>query len=103
MFCFDAMIGCLVLLLFADASSFDAVRLFAVEPDSAVLILLDVDAVIYFVCLLEAVGVGFVVVVVVVFLPDDVLDELQVEEDVEEDVYVQLDVLLYVLTSDQSC
>ena len=39
------MIGFLVLLLFADASSFDAVRLFAVEPDSAVLILLDVDAV----------------------------------------------------------
>ena len=52
MFCFDAMIGCLVLLLSADASSFDAVRLFAVEPDSAVLILLDVGVVIYFVCLL---------------------------------------------------
>ena len=52
MFCLDAMIGCLVLLLSADAFSFDVVRLFAVEPDSAVLILLDVDAVIYFVCLL---------------------------------------------------
>ena len=38
-------------------------------------------------------------VVVVLFLPDDVLDELQVEEDVEEDVYAQLD----VLTSGRSC
>ena len=47
MFCFDAMIGCLVLLLSADASSFDAVLL-----DSAVLILLDVGAVFYLVCLL---------------------------------------------------
>ena len=46
------MIGCLVLLLSGDASYFDAVQLFAVEPDSAVLILLDVDAVIYLVCLL---------------------------------------------------
>ena len=52
MLCFDAMIGYLVLLLFADASSFDAVWLFAVEPDIAVLILLDVDAVIDVVCLL---------------------------------------------------
>ena len=52
MFCFDAMIGCLVLLLFANASSFDVVQLFAVEPDSAVLILLDVGAVFYLVCLL---------------------------------------------------
>ena len=41
MFCFDAMIGCLVLLLSADASSFDDVLLFAVEFDSAVLILLE--------------------------------------------------------------
>ena len=31
--------------------------------------------------------------VVGLFLPDDMLDELQVEEDVEEDVYAQLDVL----------
>ena len=52
MFCFDAMIGCLVLLLFADASSFDVVQLFVVDADSVVLILLDVDAVIYLVCLL---------------------------------------------------
>ena len=52
MFCFDATIGCLILLLSADASSFDAVRLFVVEPDSAVLILLDVDAAVYLVCLL---------------------------------------------------
>ena len=52
MFYFDAMIGCLVLLLSADASSFDAVQLFAVEPDSAVLILPDVEAVVYLVCLL---------------------------------------------------
>ena len=52
MFCFDAMIVCLVLLRSADASSFVAVQLFAVEPDSAVLILLDVDAVVYLVCLL---------------------------------------------------
>ena len=50
--CCDAMIGCLVLSLSADASSFDAVQLFAVESDSAVLILLDVDAVVYLVCLL---------------------------------------------------
>ena len=52
------------------------------------LILLDVDAVIYLICLLYVVDVEFVVVVVL-FLPDDVLDvldELQVEEDVEEDV-----------------
>ena len=33
--------------------------------------------------------------VVVLFLPDDVLDELQVAEDVEEDVYAQLDVLTW--------
>ena len=46
------MIGCLVLLPFADASSCDAVQLFAVDADPAVLILLDVDAVIYLVCLL---------------------------------------------------
>ena len=37
--------------------------------------------------------------VVVLCLPDDVLDELQVEEDVDEGVYAQLDVLIYVLTS----
>ena len=48
--------------------------------------------------------------IVVLFLPDDVLDELQVEEDVEEDVYAQeadvyaqLDVLLDVLTPGRSC
>ena len=41
--------------------------------------------------------------VVVLFLPDDVLDELQVDKDVEEDVYAQLDVLLDVLTSGRSC
>ena len=65
------------------------------------LILLDVDAVIYLVCLLYVVDVEFVVVVVL-FLPDDVLNELQVEESVEEDVYAQLDVL-DVLTSGRSC
>ena len=41
--------------------------------------------------------------IVVLFLPDDVLDELQVDKDVEEDVYAQLDVLLDVLTSGRSC
>ena len=44
--------------------------------------------------------------VVVLFLPDDVLDELdelEVKENVEEDVYAQLDVLLDVLTSGRSC
>ena len=41
--------------------------------------------------------------IVVLFLPDDVLDELQVEEVVEDDVYAQLDVLLDVLTSGRSC
>ena len=41
--------------------------------------------------------------VVVLFLPDGVLDELQVEEDVKEDVYAQLDVLRDVLTSGRSC
>ena len=41
--------------------------------------------------------------VVVLFLPDDVLDELQVDKDVEEDVYAQLDVLLDVLTVGRSC
>ena len=41
--------------------------------------------------------------IVVLFLPDDVLDELQVEEVVEDDVYAQFDVLLDVLTSGRSC
>ena len=53
-----------------------------------------------FVCC-RIVDVEFVVVVAL-FLPDDVLDELQVEEDVEEVVYAQLDVLLDVLTSGRS-
>ena len=39
------------------------------------------------------------VVVVVLFLPDDVPDELQVEEDVVQHFYAQLD----VLTSGRIC
>ena len=45
--------------------------------------------------------------VVVLFLPDDVLDELQVDKDVEVDIYAQLEVDIYaqldVLTSGRSC
>ena len=70
------MISCLVLLLFLDA--FVVVQLFAVNADAAN----------HLVCLLYVVDVDLVVVAVAVLflLPDDVLDELHVEEDVEEDV-----------------
>ena len=90
------MIGYLVLLLFVDASLV-VVQLFVVDVDLASLMLLDSRAANHLVCLLYVVDVD------VLFLSDDVLDELQVEEDVEEDVYAQLDALLDVLISGRSC
>ena len=51
----------------------------------------DFDVAIYLVCQLYVAGF---VATVVLFLPDDVLNEPPVEKDVEEDVYAQLDVLV---------
>ena len=90
------MIGCLVLLLSADAFLI-VVQLFVVDADLVPLMLFDPDVANHLVCLL------YVVDVVVLFVHDSVLDELQVEKDVEEDVYAQLDVLFDMLISGRSC
>ena len=98
------MIGYLVLLFFVDASSFDVVQLFVVNADSASPTLLDADAASHVVCLLVFVAdVDVIVVGFVLFLPDDVLHVLQVEEDVEEDVSAPLDVLISGRVVENEC